>query len=253
MNSKPELRLDWATASAARYACAHWHYSGTAPPGVAVIVGVWEGGKFIGVVMFARGASKALGRPYGLEQTECIELVRIALREHCAPVSRIMRIAVQLLKQHSPGLRLLVSFADTNHGHHGGIYQAAGWLYTGRTAESPQWRDKDGRVWHAREVTATGFVRQFHRLTRCPKRSECTQIRLPGKHRYLLPLDAETRERLAPLARPYPKRVAVASADLYNGKCVGSAATGTPAIQAGGGGEEPTSALQTPAKAKRRG
>ena len=26
-----------------------------------------------------------------------------------------------------------------------------------------------------------------------------------GKHKYLMPLDAEMRERIAPLARPYPR------------------------------------------------
>ena len=29
----------------------------------------------------------------------------------------------------------------------------------------------------------------------------------PAKHRYLLPLDAEMRDRIAPLSQPYPRRV----------------------------------------------
>jgi len=33
-----------------------------------------------------------------------------------------------------------------------------------------------------------------------------TRIILPGKHKYLMPLDAEMRAKIAPLAKPYPKR-----------------------------------------------
>lgn len=52
----------------------------------------------------------------------------------------------------------------------------------------------------------------------------------PGKHRYLMPLDDEMRAKIAPLARPYPKRA-------------GSADSGTLANHAGGGGATPTPAL----------
>ena len=31
-------------------------------------------------------------------------------------------------------------------------------------------------------------------------------IKVPGKHRYLMPLDDEMRAKIAPLAKPYPKR-----------------------------------------------
>jgi hypothetical protein len=38
-----------------------------------------------------------------------------------------------MVQRHCSGLRLIVSFADTAQGHHGGIYQAAGWIYSGGT------------------------------------------------------------------------------------------------------------------------
>ena len=33
MSSRPELKIDWATHEAAKYACLHWHYSKTIPTG----------------------------------------------------------------------------------------------------------------------------------------------------------------------------------------------------------------------------
>lgn len=38
-------------------------------------------------------------------------------------------------------------------------------------------------------------------------------VMVPGKYRYLMPLDAEMRKQIAPLAKPYPKRVKQAMTD----------------------------------------
>lgn len=129
---KADLRIDWATHEAAKYACINWHYSKCIPVGKLVKVGAWENGKFVGVVLFARGATPNLGSPYGLGQDECVELVRIALTKHEIPVSRIASLAMKFLHRSNTKLRLVVSFADQSQGHHGGIYQAGNWIYTGQ-------------------------------------------------------------------------------------------------------------------------
>ena len=181
-------------------------------------VGVWEGGQFIGCVLFAWGANRNIGTPYGLRMTEVAELVRVALREHAAPVSRIVAIALRMLRKQSPGLRLLVSYADPEQGHHGGVDQAGGWIYAG--ASKPQTvavtpaGTMHKRTAHAKYGHAHGMIRG----------------KMFWKHKYLIPLDDEMRAQVAPLSRPYPKRA-------------GSADSGTPAHQAGGGGATPTPAL----------
>lgn len=129
---KADLRIDWATHAAAKFACENWHYSGCLPAGKLVKVGAWEGGKFIGVVLFGRGATPNLGKPYDLGQDECVELVRIALTRHENAVSRIASLAMKFLQKANPKLRLIVSFADSSQGHHGGIYQAGNWVYNGQ-------------------------------------------------------------------------------------------------------------------------
>ena len=88
-----------ATHAAAKYAGENWHYTKTATVGKIVKVGVWEFGKFIGVVLFGRGANHNIGNQYKLKQDEACELVRIALAKHQAPVSRIAAIAIKFLKK----------------------------------------------------------------------------------------------------------------------------------------------------------
>jgi len=143
--NKSILKIDWATHEAAKYACLNWHYSKTIPVGKLVKIGVWENNKFVGVVIFGRGANKSLGTPYNLLQTECCELVRIALTKHITPVSRIMSIAIKLLKNIHKDLKLIISFADGEQNHHGGIYQANNWVYVGKTNSADEYLYKGKR------------------------------------------------------------------------------------------------------------
>lgn len=219
---KPELRLDWCSHEAAKYAVEHWHYSRTMPAGRNVYVGAWESGKFIGAVMFGMGSGNSTnGRQYGLKTShEMAELVRVALARHTAPVTRIVAIAIRFIRKQSPGLRLLISMADPAHGHHGGIYQGGGWIYTGKTARDYLYQNKAGQFVHHRSA---GSERSLVGVAKIP---------IPGKYRYLMPLDDEMRRRIEPLRKPYPKRAGSIDADA-------------PVIQTGEGGSTPTPALQS--------
>lgn len=196
MSSKPSLRIDWATIEAAKFACTNWHYSKSIPVGKLVKVGAWEDDRFIGVVLFAYGANNNIGSPYGLVQTECCELVRVALRDHMTPVSKILSIAIKHLKKQSPGIRLIVSYADSGQGHHGGIYQATNWVYHGYfSGESSV--VVNGRLMHRR---------QAYSLYGTTRPTGSINIPASGKHKYLFPMDEAMKKQIAPLAKPYPKR-----------------------------------------------
>ena len=230
--SKVLFRADWCSHKAALHAVTHWHYSGSLPPPPRVCVGAWEDGKFIGCVIFARGATQNLCKPYGLKPTEGCELVRIALRDHATPVSRIVRIALLMMKKRNPGLRLVVSFADPAQGHHGGIYKAGGWVYTGTTPPSKMYRDAKGKVWHARMVSKTGVKRVFGKRRSVITPDQCQAIDMPAKHRYVMPLDDGMKAQVQLISKRYPT-------------CVGSAGSGTLAVQARRGGANPTPTLHS--------
>jgi hypothetical protein len=207
MSSRPELKLDWCTHEAAKYAVEHWHYSKTMPVSKSAKIGVWENGKFIGIVIYALGANPHLGSPYGLKQFEAAELVRVALTKHKTPVSRILSIAQAFLKQQSPGLRLLVSYADTEQGHHGGIYQASGWIYRGTTPAKVDFIC-NGKKLQRRAYTGKNFGNVKMQLPPGTKK-----MASPHKHCYLMPLDDEMRKQIEPLRKPYPKRVRSVDSD----------------------------------------
>lgn len=220
------LRLDWCSHAAASYAVERWHYSGRMPLGPLVRLGVWEDGRYVGCVLFARGNTPTLGRRYGLDMTEVCELVRIALTQHESPVSRIVAVAVRLLKRANPGLRLIVSFADPAQGHVGAIYQASNWIYAGLSHSEFQFYHQ-GRWKHRREITSGAFggQRKVRDYSGLPRRLT------PGKHRYVWPLDDEMRQRIAPLAQPYPKRPTGVESDTTAHQAVERGARPTVGLQ----------------------
>ena len=193
--SKADLRLDWCSYQAAKWAVEHWHYSKTMPAGKAAIVGAYERGQFIGCVVFSRGANNHIGSPYGLSQTSVCELTRVALNSHESYISRIVSIAIKMLKKQSAGLRLIVSYADPLQDHHGGIYQAMGWIYTGSSQAQRFSLRPDGTILHKKSAHSL-----FGSIVGLPKSD------MMWKHKYLYPLDPAMRQQIEPLRKPYPKR-----------------------------------------------
>ena len=216
----------------ARQSCKRWHYSRSVPVSRSSAIGVWESGVFIGAIVFSQGANRSMLSPYGLSQWEGCELARVALNHHRAPVSRIVSIAVRLIRKRSPGLRLICSYADPFHDHHGGIYQAMNWIYTGTTPASYLFKTPDGEVVHKRSVSRNGKVQNFSHVDNGYRFDQCQRIATPGKHRYVLPLDKEIRQLVESMKKPYPKQCAGS---------IDSDATGDQPVE---GGADPTPALQ---------
>lgn len=217
---KADLRVDWATHEAAKYAVTHWHYSKSMPVGKVVKIGAWEDGRFIGVVLFAYGANNNIGKPFGLVQTSCCELVRVALNKHKVPVSQIVAQSLRMLKRANPGIRLIVSYADTQQGHHGGIYQAGNWIFTGTSDGATQYV-LNGRIVHSMQIQT------FIRAGKLKSRAGLETVAAGDKHKYLMPLDDEMRARIMPLSKPYPKRVRSSEANEDHSSVGGAAPTRT--------------------------
>jgi hypothetical protein len=203
--NKSDLRVDWATHEAARYACEHWHYSGCLPGGSSMKIAAYEKDRFIGVVVFASGSSPQIPKSFSLKQTEFCELVRVALSGHRCQVSRIIGLALRVLSKKYPGLRLVASYADEGQGHHGGIYQASNWIYTGGNT-THAYIIKGKRLHPMTLAKAYGKGGQSVAWLQSNVDPHAKRIKTSKKHRYLMPLDADMRARVLPLAKPYPKR-----------------------------------------------
>lgn len=78
----------------------------------------------------------------------------------------------------------LVSYADPNVGHSGGVYRAASWVYHGQSEEARYYRDASGK---------TVSRRSFHSGKKSLKKSDIiamgySEFKLPGKHRFVKPI-----------------------------------------------------------------
>jgi hypothetical protein len=183
------------------------------PSGKLVCFGVWEDDRFIGAVLFGRGANDGIGSPYGLDQTGVCELVRVALTKHDAPVSRIIAVAMKLLRASCPGLRLVVSYADSSRGHVGGIYQAGNWVFVG-TMKTPTDYRIHGKFMHSRSMSAlrrskgANGNRELSCLAWARRYIDPNAVEVPSglKHKYLMPLDDEMRAKVQTLAKDYPRK-----------------------------------------------
>ena len=70
-------------------------------------------------------------------QGKCIELLRLVRRDDYQgpPLTQLISFGIRKLKE-KKAADLLVSFADSSFGHHGGIYQACSWFYGGQRKRS---------------------------------------------------------------------------------------------------------------------
>lgn len=87
----------------------------------------------------------------------------------------------------------LVSYADPNAGHKGGVYRAASWIYHGQSEESRAYRGSDGSVVSRRA---------FHSGKRGMRKSEIEalgfkELKLPGKERFVHPMTKQARKHLS--------------------------------------------------------
>jgi hypothetical protein len=158
--------------------------------------------------------------------------VRVALapgRKY--PTSQVVAIALKLLKCQSPGLRLVVSYADLGQNHVGIIYQAGGWLYLGTSEQG--YLKIHGKIVHPRTVyDRYGPGGQSVPWLRANVDPNAARVEMPSKLRYAMPLDKAMRRQLAPQALPYPKRGRSETSD-------------TPGDHPGEGGATPTRPLQS--------
>lgn len=168
------------TFTTAKYAVMNWHYSKSMPAGKLIKYGVWEDDKFIGAVIYGRGANNNMHKYLKCDMTECAELTRVALKEHTTPVTRIVAITLKMLRVSNPGIKYVFSYADeTNQGHKGVIYKAGNWEYRGeRIAKGGTHWLLNGRIVHNRSMSS-----KYGARANFPK--EATQAQEQIKHLFV--------------------------------------------------------------------
>ena len=103
-------------------------------------------------------------------------------------ISAAVKIIVRLEKPDA-----LVSYADPNAGHKGGVYRAASWIYHGKSEEVRSYRAPDG---------TTVARRAFHSGRKALRKAEIEALgykeeKLPGKERFVRPISKRATRVLA--------------------------------------------------------
>lgn len=174
----------------ARKAVEQWHYSHVCPAFTFGYSFFTPDSRFIGVVLFGRGANRNIGSPYGLEQSQVLELVRVALNglQGHGNTSRIVAAAIrQVRKDAGPALKMLVSYSDQDQGHAGTIYWATNWVYAGQTGKYRDgWVTPSGQFIRNRSsdgLTASkglGGAQKLKRLRESTARGSCPTTHWAG-------------------------------------------------------------------------
>lgn len=147
------------------------------------------------IVVFSIPANRNISRWLLGRDNVVWELSRLWAPDDHAPnlLTQALAAATRLFRQMYPEVEALISYADPNVGHLGGVYRAASWKYMGQCEENRAYRSASGdvvsrRAFHSgrkalrkAEIEALGFV----------------QLKMPGKHRFAKGLTRRAKKQIA--------------------------------------------------------
>lgn len=139
-----------------------YHYTGRVPSNIQFI------GTFHIIDRASNSFSEAIAAIYfGIPPTRwkepVLELTRLVRKEDVrVPLTRLISLACKNLKTN--GYDLLVSYADAGEGHHGGVYQAAGWNYHGKRKSTMDGLIVNGKFIPGRSCNSKWGTRSPHKL-----------------------------------------------------------------------------------------
>jgi hypothetical protein len=134
-----EIRIDRISMALADSYSIEKHYLHRTAKNSKLALGIFARGELHGIMIWGLPVAKIKGQ-HGDTYTQ-IELRRMFCDQTLGKnsESRCLAIASRIIKRLLPQTKLLVAYSDLSHGHKGGIYKAAGWIFAGRIAA-----DKDG-------------------------------------------------------------------------------------------------------------
>jgi hypothetical protein len=199
------MRLEIASSKAIKYACLNFHYA-KAVPNVGIAFNVYnQNDEWCGVICYGVGATNNIASPYGLKQGQVIELLRMALNGKQESTTKALAISIKLVAKKNPNVKLLVSYADSEQGHFGTIYQATNWFYTGYSVDTNL--IVNGKREHRRTLGS--------RLGTCSKGKiesmgfDVKVLKTKPKWKYVYALEKSLIPLCKSLAKPYPKPAAL--------------------------------------------
>lgn len=186
------------------------HYSRRAPSNVQCVGTLHDSGGLFGDYGEAVAAC-FFSIPPTRWSEDVWELSRLVRDDNPRPLTQLISWTCGAAK--AKGADLLVSFADKTQGHHGGIYQAASWNYSGARDRSIDGVVIDGRFVPGRSCNSQWGTRSPAKLAEILRKTVAPHFD-EGKHLYWRAMNKDGRrkaERLGLESLPYPKPDAMAA------------------------------------------
>lgn len=184
------------------------HYAKRMCP-ISYAFGLYEAGELIGVVTYGMPASSALRIGLCGEKwiDNVIELNRLCCVSKPNSASFLVGRSLRML----PKPLIVVSYADTEQGHVGYVYQATNFIYTGLSAKRTDWKLKGQE--HLHGVTVADMSRGQENRAQWMRDKFGDDFYLKDrsrKHRYIFFLGSKKQkqsmlETLKYEIKPYPK------------------------------------------------
>ena len=204
--------MDFVVKSIQSYETYDWlkhkHYARRIPP-IEFAFGLFDKNNVLnGVITYGTPVSSTL-REILDNQFKIYELNRLCVNDGL-PKNTLSFFVAQSFKI-LPKPICLVSYADSSQNHHGYIYQATNWIYTGLSIPFKEWKIKGLEFMH--HTTVHDLSRgQENRLKWLKNKfgENLIEVERPRKHRYFYFLgskqDIKKMKELFPYkSEPYPK------------------------------------------------
>jgi hypothetical protein len=180
------------------------HYSRRAPANVQVVGTLHDEGGLFGDHGEAVAAC-FFCFPAAQWKEPVLELTRLVRTDLRIPLTPLISMTAKVCK--ARGWDLLISYADKEQGHHGGIYQAASWDYDGARERQLMGCIVNGEKIHGRTCNHLWGTRSPEKLRQIVK-GDVQPHYDEGKHLYWRALGSRGKAKAARLglkALPYPK------------------------------------------------
>ena len=194
-------------AKVARQIIVKYHYSHAWAVSNFACFGAFIDRRLVGVVTYGHPANMNGWRSVpGCERPrDLAELTRLWIADSAPRFveSRAIAASLRQLRKSTTDCKVVVSYADPSAGHTGVVYQATNWIYIGQMQATDSLQTADGTMLHKRGAFDRFGTSNTARLQSVSPGIKA--VRMPGKHKYLYPLDRSLTSRLMLLARPYPR------------------------------------------------
>ena len=191
-SEKDVMILDHANLEYGKSMIKKHHYTHSIPSGKSYYFG-FDGA----IVVYSIPANPYVSQSLFSFDAVVWELTRLWAPDGHEPnlLTQAISKSVKIMCRMVDGLDALISYADPNVGHKGGVYRAASWVFVGQSSEGRYYTNQDGQV-VAR--------RKFHSGSKSMKKSEIialgyTELYLPGKYRFVRPLSRNAKREIAKL------------------------------------------------------